>query len=181
MGNKAKGLLGAFGVAVVGIMMMLVVGAAIQNRAVSLEEQVKTANSDISVQEKRRVDLIYNLVDCVKSYDKYEAETLLKVIESRGNSEDVTEATTAIMAVTEAYPELKASENYKELMNELAITENKIAEYRSAYNQRVRDYSRYIKKFPNKAVLEMTGYESVEFGYLDYDAPSDSPKNIFGE
>lgn len=181
MGNKVKGLVCVLCAGVVVAMMISVVGATIQNRAVSLEEQVKTAKSDISVQEKRRVDLIYNLVDCVKSYDKYEAETLLKVIESRGNSGDVTEATTAIMAVTEAYPELKASENYKELMNELAITENKIAEYRSAYNQRVRDYNRYIKKFPNRAILEMTGYESVEVGYLDYDAPSDSPQNLFGE
>ena len=87
------------------------------------EEQVNTAQSDIKVQEKRRVDLVYNLADCVKQYDKHESETV----------------TTAITAVSEAYPELKSNENYKQLMNELAMTENLIAKYRSNYNKTIKE------------------------------------------
>ena len=92
---------------------------------------MNTADSDIKVQEKRRVDLVYNLVDCVKQYDKHEADTLTAIVEGRGSTGDIENVTTAIAAVSEAYPELKSNENYKELMNELSITENLIAEYRS--------------------------------------------------
>lgn len=108
-----------------------------QNNAFTLEEQVNTAQSDIRVQEKRRVDLVYNLADCVMQYDKHEAETLTAIVEGRGSSGDIENVATAITAVSEAYPELKANENYKELMNELSITENLIAEYRSNFNKQV--------------------------------------------
>lgn len=151
-----------------------------QNNAFVLEEQVKAANSDIEVQEKRRVDLIYNLVDTVKNYDKHEAETLQKVVEARGQSKgDISEVNTLISAVAEAYPELKANENYKTLMNELSVTENLIAQYRSNYNKQIKEYNRYIKKFPNRMFLDMLGYEPIEFNYLEYNAPSDSPTNLF--
>lgn len=95
-----------------------------QNKAFTLEEQVNTAQSDIRVQEKRRVDLVYNLADCVMQYDKHEAETLTAIVEGRGSSGDIENVTTAITAVSEAYPELKANENYKELMNELYARKN---------------------------------------------------------
>lgn len=151
-----------------------------QNNAFVLEEQVKAANSDIEVQEKRRVDLIYNLVDTVKNYDKHEAETLQKVVEARGQSKgDISEVNTLISAVAEAYPELKANENYKTLMNELSVTENLIAQYRSNYNKQIKEYNRYIKKFPNRMFLDMLGYEPIEFNYLEYNAPSDAPTNLF--
>ena len=107
-----------------------------QNKAFILEEQVNTAQSDIRVQEKRRVDLVYNLADCVMQYDKHEAETLTAIVEGRGSSGDIENVATAITAVSEAYPELKSNENYKELMNELSITENLIAEYRSNFKLR---------------------------------------------
>ena len=100
-----------------------------------MEEQVKTAQSDIKVQEKRRVDLVYNLADCVKQYDSHEAETLKAVVDGRGQTGNIENVTTAITAVSEAYPELKSNENYKQLMNELSITENMIAEYRSNFNK----------------------------------------------
>lgn len=86
-----------------------------QNKAFTLEEQVNTAQSDIRVQEKRRVDLVYNLADCVIQYDKHEAETLTAIVEGRGSSGDIENVATAITAVSEAYPELKSNENYKEL------------------------------------------------------------------
>lgn len=111
---------------------------------------MNTADSDIKVQEKRRVDLVYNLVDCVKQYDKHEADTLTAIVEGRGSTGDIENVTTAIAAVSEAYPELKSNENYKELMNELSITENLIAEYRSNYNKQIKVYRRYVRKFPTR-------------------------------
>lgn len=152
-----------------------------QNNAFVFEEQVNSADSDIKVQEKRRVDLLYNLVDCVKQYDEHEAETLTAIVASRGSTGDIENVTTAITAVSEAYPELKSNENYKELMNELAITENLIAEYRSNYNKQVKEYNRYIRKFPTRQFLDILGYEIQAFNYLDYGAPADSPQNLFGE
>ena len=152
-----------------------------QNKAFALEEQVNTAQSDIKVQEKRRVDLVYNLADCVKQYDKHEAETLAAIAEGRGSSGDIENVTTAITAVSEAYPELKSNENYKQLMNELAITENLIAEYRSNYNKQIKEYNRYVRKFPTRMFLSMLGYEVQEYKYLDYNAPVDAPQNLFGE
>ena len=152
-----------------------------QNKAFALEEQVNTAQSDIKVQEKRRVDLVYNLADCVKQYDKHEAETLAAIAEGRGSSGDIENVTTAITAVSEAYPELKSNENYKQLMNELAMTENLIAEYRSNYNKQIKEYNRYVRKFPTRMFLSMLGYEIQEYKYLDYNAPVDAPTNLFGE
>lgn len=152
-----------------------------QNKAFALEEQVNTAQSDIKVQEKRRVDLVYNLADCVKQYDKHEAETLAAIAEGRGSSGDIENVTTAITAVSEAYPELKSNENYKQLMNELAMTENLIAEYRSNYNKQIKEYNRYVRKFPTRMFLSMLGYEVQEYKYLDYNAPVDAPQNLFGE
>ena len=152
-----------------------------QNRAFALEEQVNTAESDIKVQEKRRVDLVYNLVDCVMQYDKHEAETLTAIVEGRGSTGDIGNITTAITAVSEAYPELKSNENYKELMNELSITENMIAEYRENYNKHVKEYNRYVKRFPIRIFLNMVGYEVWTYPYLDYGAPVDAPQNLFKE
>ena len=94
---------------------------------------------------------------------------------------DIENVTTAITAVSEAYPELKSNENYKELMNELSITENLIAEYRSNYNKQVKEYNRYIRKFPTRFFLNILGYEVRKYTYLDYSAPADAPQNLFGE
>lgn len=152
-----------------------------QNKAFVLEEQVNTAQSDIKVQEKRRVDLVYNLVDCVKQYDKHEAETLKSIVDGRGSTGNIENVTTAITAVSEAYPELKSNDNYKQLMTELSMTENLIAEYRSNYNKQIKEYNRYVRQFPNRLFLSILGYEVQDYSYLDYDAPSDAPQNLFGD
>lgn len=154
---------------------------SVQNRAISLEEQINTAQSEIKVQEKRRADLIPNLVDCVKAYDEHEYQTLMDVIGQRGSSSDesVQEIQMIIQAVAEAYPDLKSSENYKELMNELATTENLIANYRSNFNTWVKNYNQYVRKFPNKQILGMLGYQLMDYTYLDYNVSSDAPTNLF--
>lgn len=170
------------GVGVLAVILMIVFGVqSSQNKAIALEEQVNTASSDIKVQEKRRVDLVYNLADCVMQYDKHEADTLTAIVDGRGSTGDIKNATTAITAVAEAYPELKSNENYKTLMNELSMTENMIAEYRSNYNKQIKEYKRYVRKFPTKQFLEMLGYEVQEYEYLDYNAPVDAPQNLFKE
>lgn len=170
------------GSGVVAIILLCVFGVqSSQNKAIALEEQVNTAQSDIKVQEKRRVDLVYNLADCVKQYDKHEADTLTAIAEGRGSTGDIENVATAITAVSEAYPELKSNENYKQLMNELAMTENLIAEYRSNYNKQIKEYNRYVRKFPTRMFLDMLGYEVMDYQYLNYDAPETAPQNLFGE
>lgn len=170
------------GAGVVAVILLCVFGIqSSQNKAFALEEQVNTAQSDIKVQEKRRVDLVYNLADCVKQYDKHEAETLTAIVEGRGSTGDIENVTTAITAVSEAYPELKSNENYKQLMNELSMTENLIAEYRSNYNKQIKAYNRYIRKFPTRIFLDWLGYEVQQYTYLDYDAPETAPQNLFEE
>ena len=170
------------GVGVLAVILMIVFGVqSSQNKAIALEEQVNTASSDIKVQEKRRVDLVYNLADCVKQYDKHEADTLTSIVDGRGSTGDIENVTTAITAVAEEYPELKSNENYKTFMNELSMTENMIAEYRSNYNKQIKEYKRYVRKFPTRQFLEMLGYEVQEYEYLDYNAPVDAPQNLFKE
>ena len=169
----------------VGIILVGLIGLfsiqGVQNKAIALEEQVNVASSDIKVQEKRRVDLVYNLADSVMQYDKHEAETLKAIVDGRGGKGDIENVTTAISAVTESYPELKSNENYKTLMNELSATENLIAEYRSNYNKQIKSYNRYVRKFPNSTFLSMLGYEVQEYTYLDYNAPTDAPQDLFSK
>ena len=168
------------GAGVIAVILLCVFGVqSSQNKAIALEEQVNTAASDINVQEKRRVDLVYNLADAVMQYDKHEAETLKAIAEGRGSTGSIENVTTAITAVAEAYPELKSNENYKTLMNELSITENLIAEYRSNYNKAIKEYNRYVRKFPTRIFLNMLGYEIMEYEYLDYNVSSDAPQNLF--
>lgn len=180
--NKKAGIIAAVAAALV--LMIVGVFASTNNRAISLEEQVVAADTNIQTQEKRRTDLIYNLADCVMQYDKHEAETLFGVAEVRnqGGKTDIESVTTSIAAVAEAYPELKSNENYKELMNELSITENLIAEYRNAYTNRVQAYNEFVRKSPTKQILSKVGYEVIEYPRLQYDEADRQPvRNIFGE
>ena len=163
------------------VLMIFVWIQSIQGKAITYEEQVNTAQSDIKIQEKRRIDLVYNLVDCVKQYDKHESETLKAIVDGRGSTGDIENVSMAITAVTESYPELKSDKNYKSLMNELSITENLIAEYRSNYNKQVKVYKRYVRNPIKKMFLNLTGYETQEYQYLSYDISSDAPQNLFGE
>lgn len=173
--------------AVVAVGIVFIVVACVfgvqgsRNKAIGLEESIETSMSDIKVQEKRRIDLLPNLVDTIKQYDKHEAETLQEIVDGRGSTGDIENVTTAITAVAEAYPELKSNENYKQLMTELATTENMIAQYRESYNKQVGTYNRYVKGFPARQFLSWTGYEVLDYQRLDYQAPVDAPTNLFGE
>ena len=169
-------------VAVVLVGVFIVMG--VENRAISYEESIENSIGNMRVEEKRRFDLIPNLVDCVKQYDEHEYNTLKDVVAARnanGQTANVDEVKAMIAAVAEAYPDLKSQKNYQELMNELAITENKIAEIRRFYNRNVTDYKRYIRQFPSKQILDMRGYEFKDYERLDFEHnSSDAPTDIFG-
>jgi LemA protein len=180
MNSRIKSLLIGLAVVIALLLLSVVTVNGVQNRAIEFGEQINTASSDIKVQEKRRVDLLGNLVDCVKEYDEHEYNTLKDVVEARStNDGDISEITTMINATAEAYPELQSSDNYKQLMNELSTTENMIAEYRSNYNKQVKSYNRYVRKFPNVQFLNMLGYETIDCDYLDYNAPVDAEQDLF--
>ena len=170
-------------IAVIAILVFSCFGT--KNKAIDLEEQINGAKSDINVQEKRRADLIPNLVDCVQAYDEHEYQTLMDVINARNSDgdyseEDVNEIKTMINAVAEAYPQLQSNQNYQQLMTELATTENLIANYRTNYNNWVKDYSRYVRHFPNNIALSITGYDVINYEYLQYQVSVDAPTNLFG-
>lgn len=183
MKNTSVKLIAIIAAVVLAVILLFVfMFQGVQNKAISLEENILTAQSDISVQEKRRADLIPNLVDCVQAYDQHEYQTLMDVIAARGTNTDasVNEVTMMIQAVAEAYPELKSSENYRELMNELATTENLIANYRSNYNKFVQSYNQHVKGFPNRIILSILGYEVQPYTRLEFNASHDAPTNLFG-
>lgn len=183
--NNFKGILIA-GIAIIAVIIFAVVGInSVAGNAIAYEEMVTEAQSAIKIQEKRRADLIPNLVDCVKAYDKHEYETLVDIINARKGEDGtipddvVNEVNNIINVVVENYPELSSQANYKELMNELSITENKIAETRNAYNKTVSRYNTYTRQPIRKFFLSLSGYEKVEFQKLNYDVSEDAPTNLF--
>lgn len=167
---------------VVSVVLFVVIGfVTTNNHVIVLEEQIKESESSIKIQEKRRLDLIVNLVDTVKSYNKYEQETLSKIVDARSKAVDgqVEEAEKLINLVVEQYPELKSNENYKQVMTEMSVTENLIAEHRNNYNEQIKSYNKYTKKFPNSLILNMMGYDKQEYEYLNYEVSEDAPTNLW--
>lgn len=146
------------------------------NGLITLKNRVEEAWSDITVQLKRRYDLIPNLVETVKGYAKHEKQVFEQVTKARtaaigakdpdqkGAAENaLSEALKSVIAVAEAYPELKANENFKALQDELTDTENKIQASRRFYNGNVRDYNIKIEVFPTNLFARMLGFASREF------------------
>lgn len=141
------------------------------NRFISLVNRAKEAWSDIDVQLKRRYDLIPNLVNTVKGYATHEKTAFEDVTRARataiaaGNLEEKAKAENALagtlkslFAVAEAYPELKANQNFLELQRELSDTENKIQAARRFYNGNVRDLNIHIQSFPSNLIARTFGF-----------------------
>lgn len=181
MKKSFKLILIIVGIILAFILFNVCMFAGVNNRIVSYEEQIKESSSAIKIQEKRREDLLYNLVDTVKAYSKYESETLQKVTEARNkiDSGDLEEAKTILNVVAENYPELKANENYKQVMLEMSTTENMIANYRENYNDQVKTYNKYIRKFPNNIISSILGYEKIDVDYLNYEVSENVPTNLW--
>ena len=146
------------------------------NRLIALVNQAKEAWADISVQLKRRYDLIPNLVETVKGYAAHEKDVLEKVIQARsaamsatgheakGQAENMlTGALKSLFALSEAYPTLKANENFAKLQDELSDTENKIQASRRFYNTNVMDYNTKIEVSPSNIVTGMMNFKKEEF------------------
>lgn len=151
------------------------------NKAVGLEEQINTAQSNISKEEQRRVDLFNNLVDAIQSYNKYEQSTLDKIIKARSqaNNGNVENAKLTLNAVVEQYPQLKSQDNYKTAMKEFSITENRLASYRENYNNQVRTYNSFVRSFPASMFLGVTGYVKQNYKYLDFHVDNSQARNLF--
>ncbi|MFH1780574.1 MAG: LemA family protein [Candidatus Nealsonbacteria bacterium] len=146
------------------------------NRFVTLRNRVKEAWADIDVQLKRRYDLIPNLVETVKGYAVHERELFEKVtqarsqamgaqtIKERGDAENALSQTLkSLFAVSENYPQLKASENFLELQKELTDTEDKIQAARRFYNGNVRDFNTILQSFPQNVVAGGFNFKSADF------------------
>jgi LemA protein len=153
------------------IVVLVVVFAAMYNGLVRLNQQAKEAWSDITVQLKRRADLIPNLVNTVKGYATHEKTVFEDVTKARAATidaktvEDVSKAENqfqqtmkSLFAVAEAYPDLKASQNFQELQAELTDTEDKIQASRRFYNGVVRDFNTKRTTFPTNIFAGMLGF-----------------------
>jgi LemA protein len=166
-----------------GIIILIIVvalpvmyGIVKYNSFIAQRARINEAWADIDVQLKRRYDLIPNLMEAVKGYMEHEQETFQQVTEARtaamqagsvkeqqGAENMLSGALKSLFAVSEDYPELRATENFQQFQKELADTENKIQAARRFYNANVRDYNTDVEQFPENVVADMAGFEKQEF------------------
>ena len=152
------------------------------NGLIKLRNRTDEAWSDIEVQLKRRYDLIPNLVNTVKGYAKHEEGVFTKVTEARSNAMQaktpaehakaenmLSETLKSLFAVSESYPDLKASGNFLHLQQELVDAEDKIQSSRRFYNGNVRDFNTKMQVFPTNMIAGMLGFKKYEF----FDAPEE--------
>jgi LemA protein len=172
---------------------LFVVYAVVQyNRLVRLNVQVDEAFAQIEVQLKRRADLIPNLVETVKGYASHEREALEKVVQARAASTTastlpaiaaadgaLTNALRGLLAVAEAYPDLKASSNFLQLQEELATTENKVSFSRQFYNETVRTLNTAVKTIPTSFFVGFAKVGAREFYEVDDPAARNAPNVKF--
>ncbi|MCR4331013.1 MAG: LemA family protein [Patescibacteria group bacterium] len=164
---------------------------AIYNSFVRLVTRTSEAWADIDVQLKRRYDLIPNLIESVKGYVTHERTTLEKVTEARTKAMGaqtvaehaaaenmLTGALKSLFAVSESYPDLKASQNFVELQRELSDTENKIQAARRFYNTNVRDLNIKVDTFPSNLIANMFKFAKREFFELEEGAEAKEPVKV---
>ncbi len=155
------------------IVIILIALLVTYNSFIKLNNKVKEAFSTMDVYLKKRWDLIPNIVETVKGYAKHEQDTLKEIVELRNSSydkmsdhekiktnEQISSDISKIMAIAEAYPDLKASENFKDLSKQLAKVEEDIANARKYYNGTVRIYNNKIEMFPSNIIAKIFGYKS---------------------
>jgi LemA protein len=184
-------------VAVVGIIVVLliIIGGwyvGTRNRLVTLDEEVNAAWSEIDNQLLRRSDLIPNLVQTVKGFAKQELQVFTEIAEARSRLagartvgekaqgyNQLETALSRLLVVVEQYPQLKSSENFIRLQDELAGTENRIAVARKRYNDSVRVLNTKIRRFPSSSVANMMGFKPREYFEIQEKA-RETPKVDFG-
>ena len=177
-----------FELIILGVAVLLVLWAVMDyNSLVTLKNRAKEAWADIDVQLKRRYDLIPNLVETVKGYATHEKELLEKVTQARANAmgasgvkgkadaENMLSSTLkSLFAVSENYPDLKASTNFLELQRELTDTEDKVQASRRFYNTNVRDLNTGLQSFPGNLIANSFKFKAKEFFDL---ADNDAAQN----
>src|SRR5690606_32997097 len=162
---------------IVILALLLIVGgwfASVNNRLVHLDENVMAQWGNVESAYQRRADLIPNIVNTAKGYAEFEQETLIRVTEARSQATSInidtsnvtpeqlaqfqqaqaglTSALSRLLAVFERYPDLKANENFKELINELERTENRINVERNRFNEAVLPFNKHLRTFPNNII-----------------------------
>lgn len=189
------------GVLIVAALALIVWGVSIYNGLVKDQESVETAWADVESSYQRRADLIPNLVETVKGYAKHEQETLEGVIEARANATkvtidgsnmtpedlqkyqaaqgDVTNALSRLIAVSEAYPDLKANENFKDLQTQLEGTENRINKARNDFNEVAKKYNTKRRTFPTSIIASIFGFGDKPY-FQAQEGADKAPKVDFG-
>ena len=164
---------------IIGVIVLLVIFlVSIYNRLVSLRNRRENAFADIDVQLRQRHDLIPQLLNTVKGYMKHEADVLIRVTEARSNAMNATTIDSKIAAEAnlsqalgglriqlEAYPDLKANQNFLELQAQLEGTENRIAVERKKFNEVVQEYNTTIRRFPGNISAAIFGFDKK--GYFE--------------
>ncbi len=178
---------------IIGIVVLIVLWLVLTfNRLITLRTRTKEAWADIDVQLKRRYNLIPNLIETVKGYAAHEKEVFQRVTEARtkamaaGTVEEKAKAENflsstlkSLFAVSENYPDLKASQNFLELQRELRDTEDKVQASRRFYNTNVRDLNIKIEIFPANMVARIFKFEKMEFFEIEEAAVREVPKVKF--
>lgn len=178
---------------VIALVAFFLIG--IYNRLVTFRQRVREAWSDIDVQLKRRYDLIPNLVETVKGYAAHEKTVFENVTNARANAiaagatgtpeqraqaeNALTGALRSVFAVAENYPQLQASQNFRDLQEQLTATEDKIAFARRFYNGNVRDYNTALMTFPTNVLAGMFGFTSEQYFELADQGERTAPKVSF--
>ena len=171
------------------VVLLLLYLATSYNRLVKLRNRIANAWAQIDVQLKRRYDLIPNLVETVKGYAKHERETFDAVTQARANAINaqgvaaqagaenmLTSTLKSLFAVAEAYPELKANQNFLALQEELTSTEGRIAYARQFYNDAVLQLNTKVQSFPSNIIANMFGFREHE--YFEADDTSRGPVTV---
>lgn len=178
---------------ILGILLLAILWlVAVYNGLIRLRNRTQEAWSDIDVQLKRRYDLIPNLIQTVKGYASHERELFEKVTQARTaamQSQGVAEKAKAenmlsqtlksLFAVAENYPNLRASENFAKLQDELSDTENKIQASRRFYNSQVRDFNTKLEVFPNHLIAGSFGFKKFEFFEIEEEGEKEPMKVKF--
>ena len=179
------------------LLLVLPLAACGYNRIQSLDEQAASAQSQIEVQLQRRADLIPNLVNTVKGYAQHEEDVFVQVTQARTglvnaiqshDAEQMANANAALssslsrlMVSVEAYPQLKADQNFIKLQDELTGTENRIAVSRNDYNQAVNAYNAYIRQFPTVITAKVTGAKPRKYFTASANAETGPPSVDFSK
>lgn len=180
-------------IAVIVVILIIYVIATF-NGLISLRNRTEEAFSDIDTQLKRRHDLIPNLVETVKGYASHERQTFDSVTQARTNAVNASgpqqsaaaegilgQALGRLFAVAEAYPDLKANQNFLQLQNELTDTEDKIQASRRFYNMNVRDLNIKVQQFPSSIIAGFANITEHEFFELEDPAEKEVPSVAFGD